>query len=108
MFVRQWVCGILCVLSLGSATAFAGCLTDLGPYEDNYGWARFPFQNSCDQSVNVAVCVKSWPAGSDDPVYNLYSGTVPGNDRLDLTDGKWSSFDSYDWTEDGYQACPFE
>jgi hypothetical protein len=91
-----------------SISAFGGCLTDLGPYEDNYGWARLPFSNSCGESATVSVCVKSWPAGSDEAIYNTYSGTVNAHDRLDLTDGLWSTFDSYRWQENGVQSCPFE
>jgi|GEM_PF-1410905 len=88
--------------------AVAGCLTDLGPYEDNYGYARFPFTNSCSEAVTVSLCVKSWPSGSDEPVYNLFSDTVYGGSRTDLTDGMWATFDSYEWTENGVQMCPFE
>jgi hypothetical protein len=91
-----------------SGMTLAGCLSDLGPYEDNYGYARFPFSNSCADSATVSLCVKSWPTGSDDPVYNLYSDTIYGGDRKDLTDGLWSIFDSYEWTEGGVQLCPFE
>lgn len=90
------------------APAFGGCLTDMGPFEDEYGWAIFPFKNSCEESATVSLCVKSWPAGSDEPAYNLYSGTVYGNDQLNLTDGKYNTLESYRWMENGYQSCPFE
>ena len=93
---------------VGSPGAHAGCLTDLGPYRDNYGFSVFPFSNACDESVTVNLCVKSWPPGSEDPVFNSYSGVVYANDRLDLTDGRWDTLDSYEWTEEGYQSCPFE
>jgi hypothetical protein len=88
--------------------AFGGCLTDLGPYEDDYGWARFPFRNDCEESVSVSLCVKSFPEGSDEAVYNSYSQTVNAHDRADLTDGLWRQFDSYRWQENTYQYCPFE
>ena len=104
-FFSKWIF-LMAVMS--GATAQGGCLTDLGPYPDDYGWAIFPFKNACDQQVTVNLCVKSWPPGSEDPAYNLYSGTVYGNDQLELTDGKYDTIDSYRWTEDGYQSCPFE
>lgn len=98
---------IVC-LGLSSPVVQAGCLTDLGPYRDHYGFAVFPFSNGCDESVTVNLCVKSWPPGSEDPVFNSYSGIVYANDRSDLTNGKWEYLDSYQWTEEGYQSCPFE
>lgn len=99
-----------CLISFSLTTVGgiqAGCLNDLGPYPDDYGWAVFPFQNVCEDAVRVNLCVKSWPSGSEEPAYNLYSGTVYGNDRLDLVDGRWELFDAYEWTEDGYQPCPW-
>lgn len=110
MMLRQILSGVLlaaCSMML-PALASAGCLKDLGPYEDDYGYARFPFSNSCSDTVSVSLCVKSWPSGSDEPVYNLYSDTVYGGSRTDMTDGLWATFDSYEWTEGGLQICPFE
>ena len=91
-----------------SATANAICLTAIDPYENHYGWAIFPFMNTCADSVSVSLCVKSWPPGSSDPVYNSYAGTVSGNDTLELTDGMWRTYESHKWQENAYQICPFE
>lgn len=88
--------------------ANAACISDLGPYENHQGWAIFPFKNDCGDDSTVSLCVKSWPPGSSEPVYNSYGGRVPSNDRLDITDGMWRHFDSYRWQENAPQSCPFD
>lgn len=93
---------------LFSSSAYCTCITDLGPYENHQGWAIFPFKNSCDENAVVSLCVKSWPPGSSEPVYNSYGGVVNAGSRVDLTDGMWRTFDSYRWQENSPQACPFE
>lgn len=95
-------------LSTTSNEAEAACLTDLGPFENHQGWTIFPFKNDCSDDATVSICIKSWPPGSSEPVYNFYGGRVPGNDRLDITDGMWKYFDSYRWQENGPQICPFD
>jgi len=93
--------------SLLSLAAFGDCVIDQGPYEDDYGYAQFPFYNSCDESFTVNLCVKSYPPGSELPVYNLYSGLNYGRSPMTLSDGKWDSFDSYKWVAGGPVDCPF-
>jgi hypothetical protein len=86
----------------------AGCLSAQSPYENHLGWAIFPFTNSCSEDVTVSLCVKSWPPGSSEPAFNSYGGVVPANDRLEITDGMWRTYDSYRWQENAAQTCPFE
>lgn len=97
--------GLCC--SFLSIVASADCVVDQGPYEDNYGYAQFPFYNSCDEAFTVNLCVKSYPPGSDRPVYNLYSGLNYGRSSLTLSNGTWASFDSYRWVAGGAVDCPF-
>lgn len=85
----------------------AACITDQGPYEGEYGYALFPFYNSCEEDIYVSLCVKSYPAGSDRAVFNLYGGTAGGRNSLTLTNGLWKEFYSYRWLADGSVECPF-
>ena len=98
---------IVCAGLTLSSTMFALCITDSGPYQDDYGFALFPFYNNCDQAVLVTLCVKSLPPESDKAVFNYYSGTASGFSTLTLTDGKWNAFQSYRWNEDASVDCPF-
>jgi len=108
MKVRDLLIVPLFSIFAGQSLCLAACLTDLSPYEDDYGWANFPFRNDCDYDVNVSLCVKSYPQGADEPVYNLYSKVIPARDKSSITDGLWKSYDSYAWQEDAIQTCPFE
>lgn len=97
-------CGSLLLLS---TSAFAACLSDQGPYEDNYGYAVFPFKNLCGYSVQVSLCVKSYPDGVN-ATYNLYGRTISAESTESITDGLWRTYDSYQWAEDSTVSCPFD
>lgn len=101
-FFRIALCSVL--LSVG---ALGDCVVDQGPYEDEYGYAQFPFTNTCDDSFTVNLCVKSYPPGNTLPVFNLYSGTVFGRSYLTLSNGKWATFDAYKWVAGDAVECPF-
>lgn len=96
-----FVCGML------SLSAWGDCVIDQGPYEDSYGYAQFPFYNSCDEDFTVNLCVKSYPRGSSEPIFNRYSGTNYGRSSLTLSDGLWETFDEYKWVAGGPVDCPF-
>ncbi|MFM8268800.1 MAG: hypothetical protein ACKN9V_01315, partial [Pseudomonadota bacterium] len=98
--VGVW-CGLL------SVVASADCVVDQGPFEDSYGYAQFPFYNSCNEDFTVNLCVKSYPQGSSEAVFNLYSGTNYGRSSLILSDGLWATFDEYKWVAGGSVDCPF-
>ena len=98
---------VLCpILVLGQVEA--SCIKDQGPYEDEYGFAIFPFYNSCDEYFTISLCVKSYPPGSDTPVFNRYSKTAYGRSSIEISAGKWDQFASYRWDADERVACPFE
>lgn len=97
---------LVSVLALG--TAQGDCIKDQGPYEDEYGFAIFPFYNSCDEAFSITLCVKSYPPGSDTPVFNLYSKSAYGRSSVTISGGKWDQFSSYRWDADELVACPFE
>ncbi|NBX93386.1 MAG: hypothetical protein EB078_01055 [Proteobacteria bacterium] len=90
-----------------SLSVSANCIRDLGPYEDQYGFAIFPFLNTCDEAVTVNLCVKSFPAGRNRAVFNLYSGSGSGRNTIYITDGKWKDYYSYRWMENASVECPF-
>ena len=108
MRLRRAFFGLIYGVFVLEGAAHATCLTAFDPYESHYGWAIFPFKNTCADSVSVSLCVKSWPPDRSDPVYNSYAGTVPGNNTLELTDGMWRTYESHQWQENASQTCPFE
>jgi len=88
--------------------AEASCIKDQGPYEDEYGFAIFPFLNTCDEAFSITLCVKSYPVGSDTPSFNRYSKTAYGRSSIEISAGKWDQFAAYRWDADELVACPFE
>lgn len=85
----------------------ADCIFDEGPYQDNYGFAIFPFYNQCDEDFTITLCVKSLPYGSDRAVFNRYSVFSSGRGAVSITNGKWDSFLEYRWDADRLVECPF-
>jgi hypothetical protein len=83
------------------------CIQDEGPYEDSYGWAIFPFYNSCDETFTISVCVKSIPPGSDIAVFNRYSTIAYGRGEVSVTGGKWDAFYSFRWDAGELVECPY-
>lgn len=82
----------------------AGCLVDQGPRQDGAGFANFEFYNSCDQNVTVHLCVKTL-AGTT--TFNNYSANINRLSSYTITAGRWSTFDSYRWSEETRATCPF-
>jgi len=95
-------------IALCAGMVQASCIKDQGPYEGEYGFAMFPFSNSCDEAFTISLCVKSYPPGSDTPIYNLYSKTAYGRSSIEISGGKWDQFESYRWDADQPVNCPFE
>lgn len=95
----------LIVAASFATDAFANCLQDKGPYQDNAGFANFPFANQCDQNVMVSLCVRTSAGG--ETIFTPYNIVVGRLNTSTITAGKWSMFDSYRWSEDQRQACPF-
>jgi len=87
--------------------SWADCIVDEGPYEDDYGYAIFPFYNQCDEDFTITLCVKSLPYGSDRAVYNRYSVFSSGRGEVSITNGKWESLLEYRWDADQLVECPF-
>lgn len=85
----------------------ADCIVDEGPYQDDYGYAIFPFYNQCDEDFTITLCVKSLPYGSDRAVFNRYSVFSSGRGEVSITNGKWESFLEYRWDADRLVECPF-
>lgn len=90
-----------------SNSAQADCVIDEGPYQDEYGFAVFPFYNSCDLDFTISLCVKSVPPGSDTAVFNRYSARAYGRGPVAITGGKWDAFYSYRWDADSLVECPY-
>ncbi|NBV51891.1 hypothetical protein EBR78_11825 [bacterium] len=90
-----------------SNSALADCIIDEGPYQDDYGFAVFPFYNQCDLDFTISLCVKSVPPGSDTAVFNRYSARAYGRGPVAITGGKWDAFYSYRWDADNLVECPY-
>jgi len=105
--MRKFFQAALLLAGLSAMIASAECITDNGSYVDDYNFRILWFKNTCDRNVTVNTCVKSYPNGAPDAVFNPLSGTAYTNNTLYLNAGKNSDFDSYQWNEDAAVSCPF-
>lgn len=88
-----------------ASSSYANCLIDRGPYQDGSGFANFPFSNTCDQNVMVSLCVKTYAGG--ETRFTPYTAIVNRQNNVNLIAGRWSTFDSYRWSEGQKTSCPF-
>jgi len=87
--------------------AKADCVLMEGNHRDPSGKTRFDFYNYCDKAFDVNLCVKTYAPGSDDIIYQKFSGKIQGRKLLSLTAGIWEDWIEYRWNYGGDVACPF-